>query len=110
MVKCSGIKGMPLSNYREMFIKLWVEQLVKMNNFLIILTYFNKVGQPPNWIRKPFLLLIGCEQIWYNRSIHLQENRHFVSSNSFKVYLKIRFSKELLFQSGITPLFKVGIQ
>ena len=56
------IKGMPLSNYREMFIKLWVEQLVEMNNFLIILTC--KVGQPLNWIRKHFQLLIGCEQMW----------------------------------------------
>ena len=110
MVKCSGIKGMPLINYREMYIRLWVEQLVKMNNFLITLTYFSKVGQPPNWKRKPFLLLIGCEQMWYINTINLQENQHFISSNSFKVYLKIRFSKEFLFQSGITPLFKVGLK
>ena len=45
-----------------------------------------------------------------NRPINLQENQHFVSSNSFKVYLKIRFSKELLIQSGITPLFMVEIK
>ena len=45
-----------------------------------------------------------------NRPIYLQEGRHFVSSNSFKVCLKIRFSNEIRFQSGITPLFKVGIR
>ena len=45
-----------------------------------------------------------------NRPTYLQEDGHFVSSNSFKVCLKIRFSKELQFQSGITPLFMVGIR
>ena len=46
-----------------------------------------------------------------NRPIYSLEDGHFVSSNSFKVCLKIRFSKDfLLFQSGITPLFKVGIR
>ena len=45
-----------------------------------------------------------------NRPIYSQEDRHFVSSNSFKVCLKIRFSNDFLFQSGITPLFTVGTQ
>ena len=45
-----------------------------------------------------------------NRPIYSQEDGHFVSSNNFKVCLKIRFSKDFLFQSGITPLFKVRIR
>ena len=45
-----------------------------------------------------------------NRPIYSQEDGQFVSSNGFKVCLKIRFSKDILFQSGITPLFKVGIR
>ena len=101
---------MPLSNYREMYIRLAISLLVELNYLLIILTYFNKIDQPKKMKLKPFSLLIGCEQIRDNRPFYSQEDGHFVSSNSFKVCLKIRFSKDFLFQSGITPLMMVGIR
>ena len=49
----------------------------------------------------------GSEQMWYIQVMSFMKKRksYFVLSDNFKLSLKITFSKELNFQSDITPLY-----